>query len=123
MSRMSRRAFLGAVSSAPLAAMSCRSTGARASASAARDRRAHVDLVSFGYEDFHYRTPIKFGGRELDRATLLNVDCVLSGPGGRTARGFGSMPLGNVWSFPSSVMSYDTTLGAMKALASRICDL
>lgn len=30
------------------------------------------------------------------------------------------MPLGNVWSFPSRTMSYDTTLGAMKALAERI---
>ncbi|HKE04624.1 MAG TPA: enolase C-terminal domain-like protein, partial [Blastocatellia bacterium] len=33
---------------------------------------------------------------------------------------FGSMPLGNVWSFPSREMSYDTTLGAMKALARRV---
>ena len=22
----------------------------------------HIDQVSFGYEDHHYRTPIKFGG-------------------------------------------------------------
>jgi len=27
---------------------------------------------------------------------------------------------GNVWSFPSERMSYDKTLGAMKALAERI---
>ena len=39
---------------------------------------------------------------------------------GKSARGFGSMPLGNVWAFPSKTMSYDTTLGAMKALAERI---
>ena len=29
---------------------------------------------------------------------------------GKTGRGFGSMPLGNVWSFPSRVLAYDTTL-------------
>ena len=38
-------------------------------------------------------------------------------------RGFGSMPLGNVWSFPSQVLRYDDTLGAMKALAERIAAL
>jgi L-alanine-DL-glutamate epimerase-like enolase superfamily enzyme len=81
------------------------------------------------YEDFRYRTPIKFGGVALDRVTLLNVECVVSSPDGRRARGFGSMPLGNVWSFPSRVLSYDDTLGAMKTLAERIqkilhdCDL
>ena len=32
-----------------------------------------IDQVSFGYEDFRYRTPIKFGGVALDRATILNV--------------------------------------------------
>ena len=33
-----------------------------------------IDDVRFAYEDFRYRTPIKFGGVALDRATLLNVD-------------------------------------------------
>jgi L-alanine-DL-glutamate epimerase-like enolase superfamily enzyme len=33
------------------------------------------------------------------------------------------MPLGNVWSFPSRVLSYDDTLGAMRALAERIARL
>src|SRR6185295_16970849 len=36
---------------------------------------------------------------------------------------FGSMTMGNAWSFPSKTMSYDTTLGAMKALAERIARL
>src|SRR5262249_510216 len=39
---------------------------------------------------------------------------------GKTAKGFGSMPMGNVWSFPSREMSYNTTLNAMKELAGRI---
>jgi L-alanine-DL-glutamate epimerase-like enolase superfamily enzyme len=76
--------------------------------------------ISFDYEDFHYRAPLKFGGVAIDRVTLLNVNCVVEGSTGRTSRGFGSMPLGNVWSFPSKVLSYDDTLRAMKALAERI---
>jgi L-alanine-DL-glutamate epimerase-like enolase superfamily enzyme len=82
-----------------------------------------IDDVSFDYEEFRYRTPYKFGGKEVDRATILNVHCVVHTVGGRSAHGFGSMPMGNIWSFPSERMSYDTTLGAMKALAQRIRDI
>jgi L-alanine-DL-glutamate epimerase-like enolase superfamily enzyme len=83
----------------------------------------HVEEVTFSYEDFLYRTPIKFGGTALDRVTLVNVGCRVRTAGGRTARGFGSMPLGNVWSFPSRRLSYHETLAAMKALVDRIARL
>jgi len=79
-----------------------------------------IKEVCYSYEDFLYRTPIKFGGVVVDRVTLLNVECRVQDGNGQTARGFGSMPLGNVWSFPSRVLDYDTTLGAMKVLAERI---
>ena len=79
-----------------------------------------IEAVEHQYEDYLYRTPIKFGGKVLDRVTLLNVKCMVRTVGGKSAHGFGSMPLGNVWSFPSRVLSYDATLGAMKALAERI---
>ena len=82
-----------------------------------------IRSVEIGYEDFLYRVPIKFGGRAVDRVTLLNVHCVVEGRDGRTAEGFGSMPLGNVWSFPARSMSYDDTLTAMKELAVRIAQL
>src|SRR5262249_48176709 len=42
--------------------------------------------------------------------------------GGKTAKGFGSMPMGNIWAFPSK-MPYERTLGAMKELAGRISKL
>jgi L-alanine-DL-glutamate epimerase-like enolase superfamily enzyme len=80
-----------------------------------------LEGVVFSYEDFHYRTPIKFGGIALDRVTILNVHAGVRTQAGKVARGFGSMPLGNVWSFPSRVLSYDQTLAAMKALAERVC--
>jgi L-alanine-DL-glutamate epimerase-like enolase superfamily enzyme len=90
-------------------------------ARAASDVR--VRSMDIGYEDFLYRVPIKFGGRALDRVTLLNVHCVVEGRNGRTAKGFGSMPLGNVWSWPSAALPYDQTLQAMKDLAVRIAIL
>src|SRR5262249_50639136 len=82
-----------------------------------------IESASFSYEDFRYRSPIKFGGVALDRVTVLNVECRVRTRAGQSATGRGSMPLGNVWSFPSRVLRYDETLDAMKALAERICRL
>lgn len=64
-----------------------------------------------------------FGGSLVDRVTLLNVDCTVRTRDGHSAKGFGSMPMGNVWAFPSRKLSYDGTLDAMKVLASRISKL
>lgn len=79
-----------------------------------------IDDVSFGYEDFSFRTPIKFGGVALDRATILNVECHVTTNAGKSAKGFGSMPIGNVWAFPSRKLGYEQTLGIMKTLAERV---
>jgi L-alanine-DL-glutamate epimerase-like enolase superfamily enzyme len=70
------------------------------------------------YEDYRYRTPIKFGGVALDRVTLLTATVTVETAAGRTAVGTGSMPLGNVWAWPGQ--PYDTTLGGMKIAAERI---
>jgi L-alanine-DL-glutamate epimerase-like enolase superfamily enzyme len=82
-----------------------------------------IDEVVHGYEDYVYRAPYKFGGRVVDRVTLLNVHCRVTTRNGQTAWGFASMTMGNMWAFPSATMSYDATLEAMKALASRIARL
>jgi L-alanine-DL-glutamate epimerase-like enolase superfamily enzyme len=79
--------------------------------------------VQFSYEDHQYRTPIKFGGVALDRATVLNVDCTVETRTTKSARGFGSMPLSNVWAFPTREMTYEQTLGAMKTVVERIAAL
>jgi L-alanine-DL-glutamate epimerase-like enolase superfamily enzyme len=76
--------------------------------------------VSFDFRDYLYRTPIKFGGVALDRVTLLNVTLTVEGRDGRTAEGVGSMPLGNVWAWPTRALTYGDTLGAMKWTASRV---
>src|SRR5207248_1667403 len=49
-----------------------------------------IEDVTYSYEDFHYRTPIKFGGVALDRATILNANVTVRTASGKTARGFGS---------------------------------
>jgi L-alanine-DL-glutamate epimerase-like enolase superfamily enzyme len=73
--------------------------------------------VSFAYEDHRYRTPIKFGGVALDRVTVLNVELTVESRGGKVTHGFGSMPLGNVWAWPSTDLGYDQTLAGMKVIA------
>jgi L-alanine-DL-glutamate epimerase-like enolase superfamily enzyme len=87
---------------------------------AVRKTDIRVDDISIAYEEYKYRTPIKFGGHVVDRATILNVTCIAQTADGRPCKGFGSMPLGNIWSFPSKTLSYETTLGAMQALAEQI---
>lgn len=79
-----------------------------------------IEEIRFEFEDWRYRAPYKFGGVPVDRATLLNVHCTVRTRSGKTAKGMGSMPLGNVWAFPSRTMPYDKTLGAMKTLAGRV---
>lgn len=113
---ITRRAFLHAASAAPLAAAGWRGLAV----AAPKPTDIHIDDVRHWYEDYVYRAPYKFGGRVVDKVTLLNVRCRVTTRNGRTARGFGSMTMGNMWAFPSKTMTYDTTLGAMKALAGRV---
>lgn len=77
-----------------------------------------VEEIRASFEDFHYRAPYKFGGKSVDRVTLLNVDVTVRTRDGKRAKGFGSMSLGNVWAWPGK--SYDVTLQGMKDLAGRI---
>jgi L-alanine-DL-glutamate epimerase-like enolase superfamily enzyme len=82
-----------------------------------------IDDVQIDFEDFKYRAPYKFGGVAVDRATVLNVHVTVRDKAGKVAKGFGSMPLGNVWSYPSRTLTYDQTLAAMRELAVKIRDI
>jgi L-alanine-DL-glutamate epimerase-like enolase superfamily enzyme len=84
---------------------------------------ARIDELEVSFEDFWYRAPYKFGGKEVDRVTLLNVKCRLSTKTGKSATGFAAMPLGNVWSFPAPDIPYETTLAAMQSLAGKIAKI
>jgi L-alanine-DL-glutamate epimerase-like enolase superfamily enzyme len=112
----SRRSFLRALPAAPLAASLLRAPAI----AAPKQTDIRIAEIRHWYEDFLYRAPYKFGGRVVDRVTLLNVRCRVTTRNGRSARGFGSMTMGNMWAFPAKTMPYETTLGAMKALAGRI---
>src|SRR4051812_10699231 len=80
-----------------------------------RDVSTHTETIA-------YRTPIKFGGRVVTSATLLNVSVEVTTRDGRRATGFGSMPLGNAWAWPSKVLSGEQTEQAMETLGRRIAD-
>jgi len=41
-------------------------------------------------------------------------------PRRQTGSRFGSMPMGNIWAFPSKTLGYDQTLAAMKAVVERV---
>ena len=112
---LSRRQFLGAVAAGPLVTV--------LPLVVPKPTDIRIDEVRHSYDDFVYRAPYKFGGRVVDRVTLLNVRCRVATRRGKSAWGFGSMTMGNMWAFPSKTMSYDTTLDAMKALAERIAAL
>ena len=64
---MNRRAFLGQLAIAvPLAPALLR-------ASTGKSTDIRIDEVSFAYQAYTYRTPLKFGGHLTDRITILNV--------------------------------------------------
>jgi L-alanine-DL-glutamate epimerase-like enolase superfamily enzyme len=80
-----------------------------------------VVAVEHRFQEFRYRAPYKFGGRAVDRTTLLDVSCRVRTGAGREAWGFGSMTLGNAWAFPAAPQ--DVGLPAMKALAGELARL
>ena len=98
MSETTRRTLLKQAGNLAAAAVWAAPGGFNILRAAARKTDIRVEDVSIAYEEYKYRAPIKFGGHVVDRATLLNVNCSVRTGDGRAARGFGSMPLGNIWS-------------------------
>lgn len=124
MNTTTRRAFLQTAEAlaGTLGLAGC-SGGFNIVSAATRKTDICIEDVSISYQEYLYRTPLKFGGHVVDRETVLNVNCSVRTAGGQVAKGFGSMPLGNTWSFPSKTLPYDATLGAMKALADQIAKI
>ena len=63
---------------------------------------------------------MKFGGRVVTDAVLLDVEAEVETRGGRRGRGRGSMPMGNVWAWPSRQVPAEKTLTAMIELGQRV---
>ncbi len=89
---------------------------------AAMDQSAPMTVLAAGYQirRYSYRTPIKFGGRVVTDAEVFEVTVRVGHRDGREATGWGAMPLGNAWAWPSTSMDNGETLGAMRALAKRL---
>ena len=65
---------------------------------------------------YAYRVPMKFGGRVVTDAVLLDVDVEVETRDGRRGVGRGSMPMSNAWAWPSQTVSGHDALAAMIAL-------
>ncbi len=76
--------------------------------------------VSSETEQFNYRTPIKFGGRVVNDVVLLHVTAEVETRDGRRGKGFGSMPMGNIWAWPSNTTSAEQSLEAMTVLGKNL---
>src|SRR6476661_4566169 len=118
---LTRRALLQRACAAPVLALAGRHPLGAPATIMARPNDIRILEVDHGFEDFQYRAPYQFGGRSVDRVTLLNVNCRVRTGGGREGSGFGSMTLGNAWAFPAA--SQDAGLGAMRTLAGRLRDI
>jgi L-alanine-DL-glutamate epimerase-like enolase superfamily enzyme len=116
----SRRSFVkGAALVPPALAASAGCLGHQAPAArTVRAQDMRIVEVRHDFQEFHYRAPYMFGGRKVDRTTLLDVTCRIRTGDGREAQGFGSMTMGNAWAFPAATQ--EVGLPAMKALAARI---
>lgn len=64
-------------------------------------------------EEVPFRSPLKFGGRVIEKCKLLNAKAIVESRDGRHAEGLGSMPVGNVWAWPSELVAPDQAERAM----------
>ena len=115
---MSRRAILRGVCATPLLPVADFATAGAPAVRRARPTDIRVVEVQHRFQEFTYRAPYQFGGRTVDRVTILDVDCRVRTGDGKHAWGFGSMTLGNAWAFPAA--SQEAGLGAMTALAAEL---
>ncbi len=75
--------------------------------------------VEVSFEPVEFRAPLKFGGRIVDQTSLINAVVTVETRDGHTASGYGSMPVGNVWAWPSVGVEPADTERTMKAYAER----
>jgi len=73
----------------------------------------HVVEATYELARFPYRAPMKFGGRVVTDAVLLNATVKVESRDGRTGVGTGSMLMGNIWAWPAGKTEPDATLKAM----------
>ncbi len=82
-----------------------------------------VTEVRISFEPCPFRMPLKFGGRVMSESRLINAEVTVESRSGQHATGFGSMPVGNVWAWPSSVVEPKQAEQAMCLFAEEVADL
>jgi L-alanine-DL-glutamate epimerase-like enolase superfamily enzyme len=82
-----------------------------------------IEEVSLQFEEFVFRTPLKFARAVVDRQTMLTVNCTVRTAAGKEAKGFGTLPLNYTFTFPSTKLAPAARQGAMKSLAERIAKI
>ena len=75
------------------------------------------------FESVPFRAPLKFGGRVQTETTLINVEVTAETANGDHAIGYGSMPTGSVWAWPSEVVEPDQATKAIQLFAEEACHI
>lgn len=76
-----------------------------------------IDDVSLEIEPLTFRAPLKFGGRVVSHYQVVNAYVRVSNPAGTSAVGFGSMPIGHIWAWPTDRLEPAQTEEAMRRLS------
>jgi len=79
--------------------------------------------AEISFEPCAFRSPLKFGGRTMEHSTLINVQVSVETRGKKRAVGFGSMPAGNIWAWPSTQVSPEQTEQVMLDFAQEVVDI
>lgn len=82
-----------------------------------------IKEISISFEPVEYRAPLKFGGRIVSSSHLINTAVTVEAHNGKHATGHGSMPVGNVWAWPSTTLEPAETEKAMMAYAKTVVEL
>lgn len=75
------------------------------------------------FEPVEFRAPLKFGGRTVDHTQLINAQVKIETRNGRIATGYGSMPVGNVWAWPSQTVELADGERALVAYSQAVAEL
>src|SRR5262245_21375363 len=116
MNKPTRRTFVKAAAAVAAGLSGC----AKTPTAPGEKKDVRIESVSCGYEEFAFRTPLKFALAVVNRQTMLTVNCTVRTAAGKVATGFGTLPLNYIFTFPSRKLSEQARLGAMKALAEEL---
>ena len=70
-----------------------------------------------------FRAPLKFGGRIVDKTFLIDIQVTVETRDGHMAHGLGSMPVGNIWAWPTDKIPADQTEKVMTTFAQEVVEL